>query len=77
MIEDRVVGIKSRECYECPGALLLIEAHHNLETLCLDYETLKEKAKLDVEWASAVYRGLWFSQNRYALDAYNAYTRSS
>ena len=75
MIEDRVVGIKSRECYECPGALLLIEAHHNLETLCLDYETLKEKAKLDVEWASAVYRGLWFSQNRYALDAYNAYTQ--
>ena len=75
MIEDRVVGIKSRECYECPAALLLIEAHHTLETLCLDYETLKEKAKLDVEWASAVYRGLWFSQNRFALDAYNAYTQ--
>ena len=75
MIEDRVVGIKSRECYECPGALLLIEAHKTLETLCLDYETLKEKAKLDVEWASAVYRGLWYSQNRHAIDAYNAYTQ--
>ncbi len=75
MIEDRVVGIKSRECYECPGALLLIEAHKTLETLCLDYETLKEKAKLDVEWASAVYRGLWYSQNRQAIDAYNAYTQ--
>lgn len=75
MIEDRVVGIKSRECYETPGALLLIQAHQTLETLCLDYETLKEKAKLDVEWASAVYRGLWYSQNRQAIDAYNAYTQ--
>ena len=75
MIEDRVVGIKSRECYECPAALLLIQAHQSLETLCLDAETLKQKAKMDVEWASLVYRGLWFSQNRYAIDAYNAYTQ--
>ena len=72
MIEDRVVGIKSRECYECPAALLLIQA---LEQLCLDAETLKQKAKLDVEWASTVYRGLWFSQNRNAIDAFNAYTQ--
>ena len=64
MIEDRVVGIKSRECYECPAALLLIQAHQSLEQLCLDAETLKQKAKLDVEWASTVYRGLWFSKNR-------------
>ena len=75
MIEDRVVGIKSRECYECPAALLLIQAHQSLETLCLDAETLKQKAKLDVEWASTVYRGLWYSQNRKAIDAYNAYTQ--
>jgi len=75
MIEDRVVGIKSRECYECPAALLLLQAHQSLETLCLDAETLKQKAKLDVEWASTVYRGLWFSQNRNAIDAYNAYTQ--
>ena len=75
MIEDRVVGIKSRECYECPGALLLLTAHQALEMLCLDAETLKQKAKLDVEWASLVYRGLWFSQNRLAIDAYNAYTQ--
>ena len=75
MIEDRVVGIKSRECYECPAALLLIQAHQSLETLCLDAETLKQKAKLDVEWASTVYRGLWYSQNREAIDAYNAYTQ--
>ena len=75
MIEDRVVGIKSRECYECPGALLLIQAHKSLEMLCLDAETLTQKAKLDVEWANMVYRGLWFSQNRLAVDAYNAYTQ--
>ena len=75
MIEDRVVGIKSRECYECPAALLLIQAHQTLEQLCLDAETLKQKAKMDVEWASTVYRGLWFSQNRMAIDAYNAYTQ--
>ena len=75
MIEDRVVGIKSRECYECPAALLLITAHQALEMLCLDAETLKQKAKLDVEWASLVYRGMWFSQSRMAIDAYNAYTQ--
>ena len=75
MIEDRVVGIKSRECYECPGALLILQAHQSLEMLCLDNETLTQKAKLDVEWANLVYRGLWFSQNRNAIDAYNAYTQ--
>ena len=63
-----MVGIKSRECYECPAALLLIQAHQTLEQLCLDAETLKQKAKMDVEWASTVYRGLWFSQNRNAID---------
>ena len=60
---------------ECPAALLLIQAHQSLEQLCLDAETLKQKAKLDVEWASTVYRGLWFSQNRNAIDAFNAYTQ--
>ena len=75
MIEDRVVGIKSRECYECPAALLLIQPHQTLEQLCLDAETLNQKAKMDVEWAPTVYRGLWFSQNRNAIDAYNAYTQ--
>ncbi|MBQ9069012.1 MAG: argininosuccinate synthase, partial [Eggerthellaceae bacterium] len=75
MIEDRVVGIKSRECYECPGALLLINAHKSLEMLCLSAETLREKQKLDIQWADAVYRGLWYSQIREAIDAFNAYTQ--
>ena len=74
-IEYRDVGIQRCECYECPAALLLIQAHQSLEQLCLDAETLKQKAKLDVEWASTVYRGLWFSQNRNAIDAFNAYTQ--
>ena len=75
MIEDRVVGIKSRECYECPAALLLIQAHQSLEAMCLDAETLKLKQQLDAEWATTVYRGLWFSQNLNAINAYNAYTQ--
>ena len=75
MVEDRVVGIKSRECYECPAALLLIQAHQTLEQLTLDYETLKQKAQLEATWADTVYRGLWYSPNRLAIDAYNAYTQ--
>ena len=76
MIEDRVVGIKSRECYECPAALLLINAHKNLEMLTLSAEVLKEKQNLDLKWADLVYRGLWYSQAREAIDAYNAYTQA-
>ena len=75
MIEDRVVGIKSRECYECPAALLLISAHYALEQLTLDYETLSTKSALDYKWADTVYRGLWYSPNRLAMDAFNAYTQ--
>lgn len=75
MIEDRVVGLKSRECYECPGSLLLIEAHKALESLCLDRETLKLKQHLDQEWASQVYYGYWYSQVRNSIDAFNAYTQ--
>ena len=75
MIEDRVVGIKSRECYECPGSMLLIEAHKALESITLDRETLKIKQHKDQEWASQVYYGYWFSQVRNAIDAFNAYTQ--
>ncbi|MDD5800077.1 MAG: argininosuccinate synthase [Coriobacteriales bacterium] len=75
MIEDRTVGLKSRECYECPGAMLLIEAHKQLETLCLDRETLKLKQHMDQEWASQVYYGYWYSQVRNSIDAFNAYTQ--
>ncbi len=73
MVENRVVGIKSRECYECPGALLLITAHETMEQMCLDVHTQKTKRELDDQWADLVYNGLWFSQAKLAIDAYNDY----
>ena len=73
MVENRVVGIKSRECYECPGALLLISAHEALEQMCLDVNTQRTKRELDEQWADLVYNGLWFSQGKLAIDAYNAF----
>ena len=73
MVENRVVGIKSRECYECPGALLLIAAHETMEQMCLDVHTQKTKRELDEQWADLVYNGLWFSQGKLAIDAYNEF----
>ena len=70
MIEDRVVGIKSHECYECPASLTLIKMHHSLETMCLDGDTLKYKHMVDQQWSTTVYDGLWFSQLKQALDAF-------
>ncbi|OFK22240.1 argininosuccinate synthase [Olsenella sp. HMSC062G07] len=75
MVEDRVVGIKSRECYECPASLALITLHHDLETLCLDARTLQFKHQVDHLWATTVYEGLWFSPIREALDAFCATTQ--
>lgn len=76
MIEDRVVGLKSHECYECPASLALITMHHALETLCLDADTLKYKHLIDQQWATVVYDGLWFSQLKEALDAFCASTQA-
>lgn len=70
MIEDRVVGIKSREVYECPGSLSLIKAHSDLEELTLDRELLRMKRRLEIKYAELVYEGLWFSALREALDAF-------
>jgi argininosuccinate synthase len=58
-IEDRVVGIKSREVYECPAAMVLVEAHRELEKLVLTKEELDFKALLENKWAWLVYSGLW------------------
>ncbi|HLF70351.1 MAG TPA: argininosuccinate synthase [Actinomycetota bacterium] len=76
MIEDRVVGIKSREIYECPGSLALIRAHTDLEELTLDREVLRTKRRLDMRYAELVYEGLWFTPLREAIDAFNASTSS-
>jgi argininosuccinate synthase len=69
-IEDRLVGIKSREVYECPAALSLIAAHRDLEKLVLTRHELSFKSKVEEEWAWLVYSGLWMEPSREALDAY-------
>ena len=70
MIEDRLVGIKSREIYECPAGLALITAHEDLESLTLDRGLAREKRRLSALWSELVYEGLWFSPLRSAIDAF-------
>jgi argininosuccinate synthase len=70
MIENRAVGIKSRELYEAPAALVLIEAHRALEDLVLTRAELETKRPLEDRWATLVYEGLWFSPAREAIDAF-------
>ena len=70
MVENRRVGIKSRETYECPAALALVTAHADLEDLTLERELAHEKARLEPRWAELVYDGLWFSPLKEALDAF-------
>ena len=70
MIENRVVGIKSREIYETPGLLLLIQAHQELESLTLAADVLRTKRQLEMQWADLVYRGLWFGPLKEALDGF-------
>ncbi|MCI4337780.1 MAG: argininosuccinate synthase [Thermoplasmata archaeon] len=69
-VEDRVVGIKSRETYECPGAIALLEAHRSLESLVLPRDLLQFKALVDRRFADLVYEGLWYSPLREALCAF-------
>jgi argininosuccinate synthase len=75
MIENRAVGIKSRELYEAPAALTLIEAHRSLEELVLTKGELHAKRELEPRWAKLVYDGLWFSPLRTAYDAFFAATQ--
>ncbi len=70
MIEDRLVGIKSREVYECPAALAIIEAHRDLEQLVLTRNELAFKASVEKEWSWLVYSGLWMEPLRTALDSF-------
>jgi argininosuccinate synthase len=72
LIEDRVVGLKSREVYECPGSVTLVEAHKALERLVLTREELRLKAALDQKYAEIIYDAQWSSPLRLALDAFNA-----
>ncbi len=74
-VEDRVVGIKSRETYECPGAVALLEAHRALEGLVLPRDLLQFKAGVDRRFGDLVYEGFWFSPLREALQAFVAATQ--
>lgn len=69
-IEDRVVGIKSREVYETPGATCIIEAHTDLEKMVLTKHELKFKAMVDTEWSWLAYSGLWQDPLRSDLDMF-------
>jgi argininosuccinate synthase len=75
MVENRVVGVKSRECYEVPAALSLIKAHKALETVTLDRETMHYKLNAEHKWAECVYYGQWYSPLKSALDAFMADTQ--
>lgn len=69
-IEDRAVGFKSREVYECPAACVLIEAHRDLEKLVLNRNELAFKRLVDSTWAGLIYNGLWADPLREELDAF-------
>ncbi|MEM4649392.1 MAG: argininosuccinate synthase [Candidatus Bathyarchaeia archaeon] len=69
-IEDRVIGIKSRELYECPAATALIEAHKDLEKLTLTKHELSFKMFVDIQWSFLAYAGLWVDPLKEALDAF-------
>jgi len=70
MVEDRLVGIKSREVYEAPGAIALITAHQELESVTVERDLARFKRGVDQRWGELVYDGLWFSPLKQALDAF-------
>jgi argininosuccinate synthase len=70
MVENRRVGIKSRETYECPASLALILAHNDLESITLERDLAREKARLEPRYAELIYDGLWFSPLKRAYDAF-------
>jgi argininosuccinate synthase len=70
LVEDRLVGIKSREIYEAPGAITLITAHQELENVCVERDLARFKRMAEQRWTELVYDGLWFSPLKQALDAF-------
>ncbi|EQD53881.1 argininosuccinate synthase, partial [mine drainage metagenome] len=76
-VEDRVVGIKSRETYECPAALVLVAAHQSLESLVLSRDVLSFKSMVERRYSEVVYDGLWYSPLREALSAFVEDTQST
>ena len=72
MVEDRLVGIKSREVYEAPGAMALITAHQELENVTVERDLARFKRQVSQRWTELVYDGLWFSPLKDALDSFIA-----
>jgi argininosuccinate synthase len=72
MVEDRLIGIKSREIYEAPGAITLIAAHSELESVCVERDLARFKRQAEQRWTELVYDGLWYSPLKSALDAFLA-----
>jgi len=70
VVEDRLVGIKSREVYEAPGAMVLIAAHQELETVTMERDLARYKRGVDQRWGELAYDGLWFSPLKRALDTF-------
>lgn len=77
MVENRLVGMKSRGVYETPGGTLLRAAHQTLESLCLDKATMHYKDFVAVKYAELVYNGMWYTRLREALDAFVQETQKS
>jgi len=70
IVEDRISGLKSREIYESPAAVILVEAHRALEAITLDRDTLRLKESLSLQYAELVYEGKWFHPAREGLEAF-------
>ena len=70
MFEDGIMGLKSREIYEAPGAQILLKLHRDLELYCLTKEEVPLKRQLDAQWSSMVYHGEWFHPLKNAIDAF-------
>lgn len=70
MVEDRLVGIKSREIYEAPGAVTLMRAHREMENVCMERELTRFKNRIEDRWTELVYDGLWYSPLKDSLDAF-------
>ena len=77
LLENRLVGIKSRGIYETPGGSILYTAHRALEQLCLDRGTMRLKEKLALDYAELIYNGQWFTPAREALDAFFDHTQQT
>ncbi len=77
LVENRLVGIKSRGAYETPGGTILYEAHRALESLTLDREMLHYKQQVALKYAEMVYYGQWFCPLREAIDAFVSYTQKN